>query len=167
MLDAIRTRRSIRRYTGRPVSKESIETVLRSAMQAPSARNLQPWEFLVVQDGETLKRIPEFHPYSSMVPDASAAILVCGNTRLQEMPGYLAQDCSAAVENLLLEAAGLGLGAVWLGVYPREERMKAMTDLFELPEDILPMALISVGFPAEKPEFQDRYTEDKVHWENW
>ncbi|MBN2587613.1 MAG: nitroreductase family protein [Candidatus Fermentibacteraceae bacterium] len=167
MLDTIRRRRSIRKYLNRPIQDDMIETLLRAAMQAPSARNLQPWEFIVIRDRETLARIPDYHPYSSMVPGAGAAVLVCGNTELQVDPGYIAQDCSAAVENLLLEAVNQGLGAVWLGVFPRKERIDGMVELFDLPQNIIPVALVSLGYPAEDPGFQDRYAPLKVHMEKW
>ena len=167
MLEAIRKRRSIRKYRHGEIPEETIEALLRSAMQAPSARNLQPWEFIVVRDRDTLGKIPDYHPYSSMVPGAGAAILVCGNTERQKDPGYIAQDCSAAVQNLLLEAVEQGLGAVWLGVFPRKERIDGMTELFGLPRHIIPVALISVGHPAEEPEYQDRFDAGKVHMEKW
>ena len=167
MLDVIRRRRSIRKYEDKPVPDELIDELLRSAMQAPSARNLQPWEFIVVKDRTILERIPEYHPYSSMVPHSGVAILVCGNTDLQQDPAYVAQDCSAAVQNLLLEAVNQGLGAVWLGVFPRKERMEGMSVLFRLPGNIIPVALISVGYPAESPGLQDRFNSAKVHYDSW
>lgn len=167
MLETIKNRRSIRKYRDRQIPDETLEILLRAAMQAPSARNLQPWEFVVVRDRETLERIPEYHPYSSMVPEAGAAILVCGNTDIQKDPGYIAQDCAAAVQNLLLEAVNQGLGAVWLGVFPRKERIDGMMELFELPSHIIPVALVSVGFPAEDPGFQDRFDPEKIHRERW
>lgn len=167
MLEAIRKRRSVRKYRQGDIPEEVMEALLRSAMQAPSARNLQPWEFIVVRDRESLGRIPDYHPYSSMVPEAGAAILVCGNTEFQKDPGYIAQDCSAAVQNLLLEAVEQGLGAVWLGVFPRKERIDGMVELFGLPSHIIPVALVSVGYPAEEPEYQDRFKREKVHMETW
>ncbi len=167
MLQEIMQRRSIRKYENRPIPDDTLETLLRAAMQAPSARNLQPWEFVVVRNRNILERIPDYHPYSSMVPGAGAAILVCGNTELQNDPGYIAQDCSAAVQNLLLEAVHQGLGAVWLGVFPRKERMEGMTDLFRLPGNIIPVALVSVGYPAENPGIEERFAPEKVHYDSW
>jgi nitroreductase len=167
MLETIRKRRSIRKYQDRQVSDGVIETLLRAAMQAPSARNLQPWEFVVVKDRDILARVPEYHPYSSMVPGAGAAVLVCGNTELQADPGYIAQDCSAAVQNLLLESVNQGLGAVWLGVFPRKERIEGMMELFGLPPHVIPVALVSLGYPAEDPGFQDRFDEGKIHRDRW
>ncbi len=167
MIKEIRLRRSVRKYKNIPVPDDTLECLLRSAMQAPSARNLQPWEFVIIRDQDILRRIPDFHPYSSMVPDAGAAILVCGNTDLQSDPGYIAQDCSAAIQNLLLEAVTQELGAVWLGVFPRKERMDGMIELFSLPGNIMPVALIAIGYPAEIPGFEDRFSEDKVHYNSW
>lgn len=167
MLKEIRLRRSIRKYENRPIPDDILESLLRAAMQAPSARNLQPWEFVVTRERDILRRIPDYHPYSSMVPGAGAAILVCGNTELQDEPGYIAQDCSAAVQNLLLEVVNQGLGAVWLGVFPRKERMEGMTELFSLPGHIIPVALVSVGYPAENPGTEDRFVPQKVHYDRW
>ncbi|MCD4848652.1 MAG: nitroreductase family protein [Candidatus Aegiribacteria sp.] len=167
MLKEIQIRRSVRKYRDEQIPTDKLESLLRAAMQAPSARNCQPWEFVVITQRALLKKIPEFHPYSKMVPNAGAAILVCGNTRLQSEPGYIVQDCSAAVQNLLLEAVHQNLGAVWLGVYPREERMKGMTELFDLPEHIIPVALISIGVPAEVPEPEDRFRKEKIHFQEW
>ncbi len=167
MLREIRIRRSVREYRDEPIPSDKIESLLRAAMQAPSARNCQPWEFVVITQQQLLNKIPEFHPYSKMVPNAGAAILVCGNAKLQSEPGYIVQDCSAAVQNLLLEAVHQNLGAVWLGVYPREERTKGMIELFDLPDHIIPVALISIGVPAEDPEPEDRFRKEKIHFDCW
>lgn len=160
-------RRSIRKYKDEPVPDNKIETLLRAAMQAPSARNKQPWEFIVVKKKEILKKIPDFHPYSSMVPSAGVAILVCGNMKHQSHRGYIIQDCSVAVQNMLLEAVNQELGAVWLGIYPREKRMTAMAKLFNLPAHITPVALISIGVPAEQPGDEDRFDSGKIHYNEW
>lgn len=167
MLDAIRERRSIRKYQNKPVPAEKLETLLRAAMQAPSARNTQPWEFVITEDRDILSRIPDFHPYAGMVPSAGAAILVCGNRELQGEISYILEDCSAAIQNILLEAVNQDIGAVWLGVYPREDRIQGMINLFNLPAHIVPIALISLGFPAEKKEFDDRFKKEKIHRNCW
>ncbi|OPL17653.1 MAG: NADH dehydrogenase [Candidatus Aegiribacteria sp. MLS_C] len=167
MLEAIRKRSSVRKYRDSPLPDRVLEELLRSAMQAPSARDLRPWEFVVVRDRKILQRIPDYHPYSSMVPKAGAAVLVCGNTDIQANTGYLAQDCAAAVQNLLLEAVEQGLGAVWLGVFPRKERMEGMAELFGLPCNIVPIALVSLGWPAEEKEFEDRYDPGRVRLDRW
>lgn len=167
MLEAIRNRRSIRKFSDEEVPPEKLEALLRAAMQAPSARNLRPRHYLVVKDKESLKGIPEIHPHAAMVPGASAAILVCGDRHVQPENGYLVADCSAAVENILLEAVDQGLGAVWLGIHPREERVAGFAERFSLPSSILPIALVAVGFPGETKDFQDRFDPSRVHWESW
>ncbi len=167
MLDVIRCRRSVRKYTGEAVSRDVLEELLRAGMQAPSARNLQPWEFVLVTDRDILNRIPEYHPYSSMVPGASAVILVCGDTSRQDNPGYIAQDCAAVTQNILLEAVAQGLGAVWLGVYPKPERINGMRLLFKLPDHVLPVSLVSIGVPGENPEPEDRFDSRRIHLNSW
>lgn len=167
MLREIQARRSIRKYRDEPIPSEKIESLLRAAMQAPSARNSQPWEFIVTTDINILEKIPEFHPYASMVPGAGAAVLVCGNTKLQKETAYILQDCSAAIQNLLLEAVHQELGAVWLGIYPRGKRMNGVKELFGIPDYIIPVALISIGIPAEVPEPEDRFKKEKIHLDCW
>jgi len=167
MLDAIRKRRSIRRYTSEAIPPAKLEMLLRSAMQAPTARNLQPWEFVITSNREILNRVPEYHPYAQMVPTAGAAILVCGSKERQPDISYLLVDCAAAVQNILLEAVNQNLGAVWLGVYPKEDRVKGIRELFNLPENIVPVALVSVGIPGEEKGFEDRFDPGKVHTDNW
>jgi len=167
MLNEIRIRRSIRKYKDEPVSDERLEALLRSGMQAPSARNLQPWVFVVSRNRELMKRVPEVHPYSSMVPSAGAVILVCGNTEVQPETGYILEDCSASVQNILLEAVNQKLGAVWLGVYPREDRVRGISELFHLPGHIIPVALVSIGVPGEEKDFEDRFDPAKVHIDRW
>lgn len=167
MLKAIRNRRSIRKYSNQPIPADKLEILLRAAMQAPTARNLQSWEFVVTQNRSIMNKIPEVHPHSQMVPSAGAAILVCGNRELQNNISYLLEDCSAATQNILLEAVNQKLGAVWLGVYPREDRVMGLSRLFNLPEHIVPIALISIGVPEETKEFEDRYNTGKVHTDCW
>ena len=167
-MEAIFTRRSIRKYQDKKIEKEKIEKLLKAAMQAPSAWNQQPWEFLVIEDEETLKKLAGASPYAKMVPQAAAAIiLLCNLEYTKTSPDYWAQGMSAATENLLLEAVELGLGAVWLGVYPNEDRMEYITELFQLPEDILPFTVIPLGYPEEENMFVDRFDEKRIHYEVW
>ena len=160
-------RRSIRKYTSEPISGEDMEKLLRAAMRAPSAGNQQPWEFIVVRSRETMRSIQQFHPYSKPLDTANCAIVVCGDTRRQRFQGYWVQDCSAAIQNLLLEAQHLGLGAVWMGVYPMEERVEDCRKLFGLPEPVIPLGIIAVGHPAEHPAPVDTYIPERVHQERW
>ncbi len=166
-IESILTRRSIRKYTGEPVSEEQLHTILRTGFSAPTAKNTRPWQFLVIRNPETLLAITKAHPYSSMLPEAGCAILVCGDATVNASQGYLLQDCSAAMENMLLAAHALGLGAVWLGVAPREERIAALRELLSIPEQSHPIALMAVGHPAEQRPAPDRYEQDKVFYEHW
>lgn len=160
-------RTSVRKYSGKPVEPEKTEQLLRAAMAAPSARNKKPWHFIVMRDREMLEKIAAFHPYASMLIEADCAILVCGDYRLEDQLGYLAINGAAATENILLEAVSQGLGACWLGIYPREERMKAISDLTGLPDYIVPLTLISVGYPAEENAQEDRFDEDRIRYDRW
>ncbi len=164
-IHTIFARRSIRKYTDQPVSKEDIRTLLEAAMAAPSASNRKPWRFIVVTERRTLDALAEAHPYGKMLFEAPLCISVCGD--LTEMEQFWVQDCSAATENLLLAATALGLGAVWLGVYPNQERVVAVRQILGLPETITPLNLISIGHPAEEKEPRTQYDESRVHWEHW
>lgn len=166
-VEAILTRRSIRSYKDTAIPEEEIELLLKAAMAAPSANNHQPWEFVVINKRETLDDIPKFHPYSKMLLQAPLAILVCGDKTKVDHSGYLSLDCSAATQNLLLAAHARGIGAVWLGVYPREDRMDGMAKLVNLPEHIVPLALISLGYPEKGKEPSNRFDTAKVHQNSW
>jgi nitroreductase len=162
-LEAILTRRSIRAFKDKKVPKEFITKMVKAAMYAPSARNYQPWHFVVTDDRAVLDKIPELHPYAYMVKEAPLAVLICGDLQIESMPEYNAINCAAATQNLLLEAHELGLGSVWLGVYPRQERMSNLSNLFELPEHIIPISLVALGYPDEKPTAKDRFKEDRIY----
>ncbi len=162
-MKVILSRRSIRKYTAQPVADEVVTDLLRAGMSAPSSNNGQPWQFVVINDRHMLDYVPRFHPYSQMLTQAPVAILVCGDGQV----GSWVQDCSAATENILLAAHAQGLGAVWLGVYPVEERIAGIRKLVGLPEHIMPLALISIGYPAETKPPADRYDTAKVHYNQW
>ena len=165
--EAIRTRRSIRQYADEPVSEDLTHQLLEAAMMAPSAGNEQPWHFVVIRDRALLDEIPSFHPYSSMLRQAPLAILICGDETLEKYKGYWVQDCSAATQNLLLEVHARGLGAVWLGVHPIDERVDGMRKLLGMPDHVIPFALISIGWPAEETGSEDRFDETRVHQDRW
>ena len=166
-LTAIHTRRSIRKYTGQGVAEETITILLRAAMAAPSAGNEQPWHFVVITDRTILDAIPGFHPYAAMLKHASVAILVCGHLALEKYQGYWVQDCSAATQNILLAATAKGLGAVWTAVYPLEDRVAGMRKLLNLPDHVIPLSLVPIGFPAEQPGRADRFDAERVHKDRW
>lgn len=167
LFEAIFTRRSIRKYKKGKVSPDVVKDLLRAAMAAPSAANRQPWHFVIIEDRSILDEIPKFHPHSEMLRDAALAILVCGDLQKELRRGYFPLDCSAAVQNLLLAAHGKGLGAVWLGIYPREDRIGEMRKLLKIPEGIVPFALVSIGLPAEPGYAVDRYDETRIHRNHW
>jgi nitroreductase len=166
-LDAIISRRSIRKYTPDPVPDDLVQKILGAAMNAPSAGNQQSWQFIVVNERKSLDAIAEILPHGKMLNQAACAIVVCGDLSHEKHKGYWVQDCSAATQNMLLAAHALGLGAVWLGVYPREERMKGIAEFLKVPEQVVPFCVVSVGWPAEKVEQVKRYEEKKVHWNGW
>ncbi len=167
VFDAIRTRRSIRKFTPEPVSPDQVRILLQAAMMAPSAGNAQPWQFLVVDDRRLLERIPSIHPYAAMSREASVGILVCGDLSREKYPGFWVQDCAAAVQNLLLAAHGLGLGAVWTGIYPDRDREARFRELFHLPTSIIPLAFIPVGHPAQHPPTPERFDPSRIHHNTW
>ncbi len=162
-MNAIYRRRSIRRYTGEPVPYEKLTEFVRAGMNAPSANNGQPWQFVIIDDRRKLDAIPQFHPYSRMLLEAPAAILVCGDTHIATDGDYWVQDCSAATENILLEIADQGYGGVWLGVYPREDRIAGMRKLLNISDHIVPMSLIAVGHPAETKAPKNLFDETRIH----
>ena len=162
-IDLLFKRRSIRKYTSEPVGEKDTEQILRSAMAAPSASNKQPWEFITITERATLTRLAELHPYAKMLNEATLCIVVCGDKANK----YAVQDCSAATQNILLAAAGLGLGSVWLGVHPNPEREPQVAQLFDIPDSHFPLCLIAIGHPAEQKPPADRYDPAKVHNEMW
>lgn len=164
----INTRRSIRKYTSKSVSESDIEEILKAGMSAPSAGNEQPWHFVVIRERQILNAIPRIHPYSEMLKEASVAVLVCGDVTLDVYKaGYWVLDCAAATENVLLAVHEKGLGAVWLGVYPLQERMDGLRKLLGIPQHIVPFSLIPIGYPNESKQPDDRFDSAKVHHNRW
>lgn len=166
-IQAIMTRRSIRKYTTQSVSAEVMDQLLKAAMQAPSARNTQPWHFIIIDNKALLHEVPKFHPYSDMLRQAAAVIVVCGDLTLEKDLDYLNQNCSAATENLLLAAHASGLGAVWLGLFPRDKRVEGIRHLLKLPQYIIPISMIALGYPAEEKQAVDRFNLRRVHFNGW
>jgi nitroreductase len=167
-LEAILSRRSIRSYLRKEVSPEIVKELLKAAMYAPSAADEQPWHFLVLTDPLILEQIPTIHPYAGMVSQASVAVVVCGDPGTEKHAGMWVQDCAAATQNLLLAAHAKGLGSVWVGVYPREERMAPLRKLLHIPSHIQPFAILPLGYPAEHLEpKEDHDLEARVRWNHW
>jgi nitroreductase len=166
-IETILTRRSIRVYTGQTVPVEALENLLRAAMQAPSAGNQQAWQFVAITDRKQLNALAEVLPYGKMLTSAPLGIVVCGDLALEKSEGYWVQDCSAATQNILLAAHAQGLGAVWLGVYPREERVQDVRKVLGIPGTAIPLCAIAVGYPAEQKNRLDRYDPERVHRNAW
>jgi nitroreductase len=165
--EAILTRCSIRAYTDQAVSDELIHKLLVAAMSAPSAGNGQPWHFVVVTERRLLDALADLLPFGKMLKQAPLGIAVCGDAKGSPHEGYWVQDCSAATENLLLAAHALELGAVWLGVHPREDRVAGVRDILGIPDAVTPLCVISVGHPAEPGGPADRYRAARVHRDRW
>jgi nitroreductase len=163
----ILSRRSIRKYKKEQIPDATIKAILKAAMYAPSAVNCQPWHFVLTSNPQIFKRITEIHPYAGFVKEASHAILVCGDEKLQHDTGYYLLDCSAATQNILLAAHSLGIGSCWIGIYPREERIKKFKELFALPEHVQPLSLVSLGYPQEMKSQPERYKSERIQYDIW
>ena len=162
-MENIYTRVSIRKYQDRPVEKEKTEAILRAAMQAPSAGNQQPWEFYVVTNKAKLAALSEVSPYAGMTKNAPVAIVAVYRKKCA-MPEYAQIDLSIAMENLWLETYAQGLGGVWLGIAPLEERMKAVAELLSIPDTMRAFAIFPYGYPAEERKQQNRFDESRIHY---
>ena len=168
-LAPIFARRSIRDYKPGAVGDEAVRDLLEAGMAAPSACCRDPWEFVVVKSRGQLRRIAEGLPHGHMLGDAAVGIVVCGDMRRAHdgQLSYLLQDCSAAIENMLLAASMLGFGACWLGVHPREDRIAHIRTLLHLPPAVLPISVIAVGWPKKTADARTRYKAELVHSETW
>jgi nitroreductase len=162
-------RRSIRVYSPGEVSEPVLTRLLEAAMAAPSAMTKDPWRFVVVRNKETLTKLAALHPGAAMLASASVAIVVCGDldAAFERQVSYLLQDCSAAIENLLLAAHAQGLGACWVGIYPGEPLIKQVRGLLSLPAAFIPVAAVSLGQPGEQPAPRTRYNPANVRAEKW
>src|SRR5579859_2172040 len=162
-------RRSVRIYSPGDISDELVTTLLEAAMAAPSAMTKDPWRCLVVRQPSVLGALAEGLPGGKMLSTATLAIVMCGDldAAFERQLSFLLQDCSAATENLLLAAHGLGLGACWVGVHPSEEAVQRLKQLFSLPVPIVPIAVIALGYPGEQPGPRTRFNPDCVHFEKW
>lgn len=170
-IENILTRTSVRQYdTTRTISPDTVETLLRAAMSAPTAVNKQPWQFVVLDNREAIDSLSEYLPYAKMLEHAPLAIVTCGDlTQAIEGEGetYWIQDVSAATENLLLAAHALGLGAVWTGVYPIAERVTGVQKALAMPDSIVPLAVVPIGYPAMEQAPKDKWKPEKVHYNKY
>lgn len=167
IFDALFNRRSIRKYTRQEIDKESIIKIIEAGMYAPSAANKQPWHFIVFKEQSTIQSIIDVHPNAAMLKGAAAGILVCFDEKLQHDDGYGVIDCSAATQNMLLAAHGMGIGACWVGIYPRNNRVETLGKLFKLPEHVVPFSVISLGYPGSTPNKPERLKPERINYESW
>lgn len=166
-MDSIFNRTSIRKYKDIPLKKEEIQKILRAGFCAPSAANKQPWQFIVVENKETLCDLSLMTPYAKPLEKAALGIVVCADLNVGINIDYCQQDAAAATENMLVEAKSLGIGSCWLGVYPESERMLALNHYFKLPKGIIPLWMISFGYVDEEIRVKDKWSEEKIHYEKY
>lgn len=170
VMENILNRKSVRKYTKEEVKKEQLEMLVRAGMAAPSARNSQPWLFFVIDDRAILDNLAKQLPNAKMLLNAKAAIVVCGNLqKALEGDGreFWVQDCSAATQNILLAAESMGLGAVWTGAYPRKETVNIIKVELGLPEHIVPLNVIPIGWQTGEEKPKQKYTEENIRWNKW
>ncbi len=166
-IQALLTRRSIRKYKSQPVEKDKIEIILKSAMYAPSAMNLQAWHFIVIDDKNILADTIESIPHAELLRQTPNAILVCGDKIIEANESWVIQNCSAAIQNVLLGAHALGIGSCWIAIHGIDDVVKNVSKQFILPENVVPVALISLGYPDETVFAEDRFKQDKIHYNKW
>lgn len=167
-LEAIYKRRSIRKFTEEPLSEEQIDILLRAAFSAPTAANAQPWEFIVITENEIMEKLKEKFIFARY--NAPCAVVVCGNMDLAfkgQGKDMWVCDCSAAIQNMLLAATDIGLGTVWIGVYPIESNIKPVKKLLDIPDHVIPLSIIYIGHPAEEKEGRSRYNEKRVYLQKY
>lgn len=162
-------RKSVRHFTGEPVRRQDLEIILKAGMAAPSARNAQPWEFVVITERQVLDVLADGLPYAKMLFQAGAAIVVCAVIAQahDQMVEYAVLDASAATENILLAIEAIGLGGVWTALYPRSERMELVRQVLKIPEEILPFCAIPIGYPTGVDRPKNKFNQDLIHWERW
>lgn len=167
----IMQRASVRDYTAQSISRESLDTLVRAAMAAPTAKDLRPWKFIVIDDKEVLATLSNNLPHAEMGAKAAAAICICGDTAVVDDKGkassFWIQDCSAASENILLCAASMGIGAVWTGITPMQERIDKAAEILNLPDNLIPLNIIYLGYPKAAPQPKDKYNADNVRYNAW
>ena len=166
-MNEIFIRRSIREFVEKPVEKDKIEKILKAGMQAPSAKNQQAWEFIVVTSKELKNKVSMMSPFSKLASKAAVLIILLGNKDKMIVSDKWQQDLGACTQNMLLQIVKEGLGGVWLGVYPTEERVSYLRDIFKIPDNVEPFGIVSFGYSEKQNIFVDRYEKSRVHWEEY
>ena len=166
-MNSIFSRCSIRRFKNIKIEKEKQDLILKAAFAAPSAKNAQPWEFIVIEDEQELAKMSTFTPYAKPLEKAALGMVVLGNLQRNDLIDFCEQDCAAATQNMLLEAAELGIGSVWIGVYPMHDRVQMIKDHFQLPDHVVPLWMIAFGYPDQSPNIKDKFNPDYIHYHHW
>jgi nitroreductase len=166
-IETLLTRRSIRKYKEQKIEKDKIDIILKSAMYAPSAMNFQAWHYVVIDDKNVLNETIKSIPHAELLIQTPAAILVCGDAAVEKNESWMIQNCSAAIQNILLAAHGLGLGSCWIAIHGMDEIVKNVSAQFKLPENVIPISLITLGYPDETVSAEDRFRKEKIHYNNW
>jgi nitroreductase len=165
LLDVMYSRRSIRAFTDEPVSDEQVEAILKAGMAAPSAQNLQPWHFVVICKRKKLDALAGVHKYAHMLEKAPLAIVVCGDQEISSK--HWVEDTCAATQNILLAATALGLGGVWVSIYPKNKHQKMVRELLDIPDHVGVLCVLAIGHPAEKKKTRTQYNTERIHQEEW
>jgi nitroreductase len=169
-MEIIFSRKSVRSYTGKKVSKSDLEMLIRAGIAAPSGRDERPWAFVAVTDPDLINQLTEELPYAKMLAPAGSGIVVCGYPVPHTRPNskdLWEQDCAAATENILLAAEAIGLGAVWTALHPYPDRQQTVREILEIPQEVFPFCLIPVGYPVGSEIPKEKWDPGKVHWEKW
>ncbi len=163
----ILNRTSVRKFQDKKIESSELKQILQAGFSAPSAKNTQPWEFLIVENPKTLEKMATFSPYAGPIKKAALGMLVCADTNCNPSIDYCQQDCAAATENMLIAAKSLNIGSCWIGVYPNTERINPIREYFNLPPNIMPMWMIAFGYPAENPKVKNKWKDSKIHYEKF
>ncbi len=168
-LEAIFSRKSVRNFTGEAIPAEKLEILLRAAMAAPSAVNMQPWEFILITNRDSLDAMADNLPHGKMLSQAGACIVVCAIPELahRKLKEYAIIDCTCASQNILLAVEAIGLGAVWVAVYPNIDRIEFVRKFLGIPKDVIPLNAIAIGIPTGVDQPKDKYKPSKIHYEKW
>ena len=167
-MNPIFKRRSIRKFSDDEVSINQVKNLIKAGMQAPSAFNSQPWEFIIVSDKKDLEAVSKMSRFAKPAKRAQKLIIVLGNTKkFRVVKDMIQQDLSACTQNILLQAVEEGLGAVWLGFYPKEDRVNALREYFNIPDHIIPFSVIAIGYPKDEKDPKSRYDESKIHLDKY
>ena len=165
VLDLIYSHQRVRDFAGVPVSDDQVDAMLRAAMAAPSVQDRRPWHFVVVRRRKTLDKLARVHKYAYMLEKAPLAVVVCGDQEVSEK--YWVEDGCVATQNLLLAAKALGLGGVWISLYPKKKHQKAVRELLDIPNHVGVLCALALGVPAKEKELDVKFDSERVHQEEW